>query len=72
MIIRWPGSLARTSTHAAVLARLMIDGKDYGIHPFMVQLRGKDHKPLPGIEVGDIGPKFGFNNVDNGSYQFLI
>jgi len=25
-----------------------------------------DHKPLRGIEVGDIGPKIGFNTTDNG------
>lgn len=49
-----------------VFARLIIDMKDYGIHPFLVQLRGEGHKPLPGIEVGDIGPKLGFNSVDNG------
>ena len=24
------------------------------------------HRPLAGIEVGDIGPKFGFNDKDNG------
>ncbi|CAG8609483.1 8040_t:CDS:10 [Funneliformis caledonium] len=66
----WPGALARTSTHAAVFARLIIDGKDYGIHPFIVQLRGENHKPLPGIEIGDIGPKFGFNNIDNGFLRF--
>jgi hypothetical protein len=31
------------------------------------QLRSlEDHLPLPGITVGDIGPKFGFGGVDNG------
>ena len=68
-MIRWPGALARSSTHGAVFVRLIIDGKDYGIHPFLVQLRGENHKPLPGIEVGDIGPKFGLNNVDNGIHK---
>lgn len=33
----------------------------------MVQIRDLDsHRPLPGIEVGDIGPKFGFQAKDNG------
>lgn len=27
------------------------------------------HKPLPGIDVGDVGPKYGYNSKDNG---FLI
>lgn len=31
------------------------------------QLRSLEtHLPLPGITVGDIGPKFGFGGVDNG------
>lgn len=32
----------------------------------MVPIRDKDHKPLPGVEVGDIGPKMGYNCKDNG------
>ncbi|CAG8435874.1 6886_t:CDS:2 [Diversispora eburnea] len=52
------------------MARLIIDKKDYGIHSFLVQLRGEGHKPLPGIEIGDIGPKLGYNNIDNGFLRF--
>jgi len=29
-----------------------------------------DHKPLPGITVGDIGPKFGYHTQDNGFLRF--
>ncbi|CAG8766230.1 3260_t:CDS:10, partial [Racocetra persica] len=61
----WPGALARTSTHGIVFARLIIDKKDYGIHSFIVQLRGERHEPMPGIEIGDIGPKYGYNYNDN-------
>ena len=33
----------------------------------MVPIRDLDnHRPLPGIEVGDIGPKYGFTAKDNG------
>ena len=33
----------------------------------MVPIRDLDtHRPFPGIEVGDIGPKFGFHGKDNG------
>jgi acyl-CoA oxidase len=37
----------------------------------MVPIRDLDtHKPLPGIEVGDIGPKIGYANKDNGYLRF--
>uniref|UniRef100_H2YNM1 Acyl-coenzyme A oxidase N-terminal domain-containing protein n=1 Tax=Ciona savignyi TaxID=51511 RepID=H2YNM1_CIOSA len=63
----WPGALGKTSTHAVVLAQLYTRGKCHGIHAFVVQLRSlEDHKPLPGITVGDIGPKFGYGANDNG------
>ena len=56
----WPGALGVLSTHAVLYARLIVHGKDLGIHNFLVQIRSvEDHRPLPGIEVGDIGPKWG-------------
>ncbi|XP_077462145.1 peroxisomal acyl-coenzyme A oxidase 1 isoform X2 [Stigmatopora argus] len=63
----WPGGLGKTSNHAIVLAQLYTQGKCNGLHAFIVPIRDMNtHKPLPGIVVGDIGPKFGFNEVDNG------
>ncbi|KAH0630286.1 hypothetical protein JD844_013184 [Phrynosoma platyrhinos] len=63
----WPADLGRTSTHAAVFAQLYLEGKCYGIHPFLVQIRSlRDHSPAPGVIVGDIGPKMNCDNVDNG------
>ncbi|CAI9775566.1 unnamed protein product [Fraxinus pennsylvanica] len=70
----WPGGLGKVSTHAVVYARLITDGKDHGVHGFIVQLRNlEDHTPLPGITVGDIGTKFGngaYNTMDNGVLRF--
>jgi len=67
----WPGGLGKTATHCIAHARLILNGKDYGVHPFFVQLRSlHDHTSLPGITLGDIGPKVGFNSVDNGFAQF--
>ncbi|XP_029456841.1 peroxisomal acyl-coenzyme A oxidase 2 isoform X2 [Rhinatrema bivittatum] len=63
----WPGDLGRSATHALVLAQLYIKETNYGMHPFLVQIRSlHDHCPLPGITVGDIGPKMGFEHIDNG------
>lgn len=63
----WPGSLGKTSTHAVVMATLMVGEENCGIHPFIIQVRDlTTHQPLPGVEVGDIGPKLGFNMLDNG------
>lgn len=45
----WPGCMGRTANFAVVYARLMLPEngtvKDYGVHPFLVQLRSLvDHK----------------------------
>jgi len=67
----WPGDMSRFSNHAIVFAKLIIDGKAMGVHAFMVQTRDtQTWAPLPGIEMGDIGPKFGYNSKDNG-YMFF-
>ncbi|XP_029936658.1 peroxisomal acyl-coenzyme A oxidase 1 isoform X1 [Myripristis murdjan] len=63
----WPGALGKTSNYAIVLAQLYTQGNCHGLHAFIVPIRDMNtHEPLPGIVVGDIGPKFGFHEVDNG------
>ncbi|XP_069050723.1 peroxisomal acyl-coenzyme A oxidase 1 isoform X1 [Lepisosteus oculatus] len=63
----WPGGLGKTSNHAIVLAQLYTQGHCHGLHAFIVPIRNMStHEPLPGVVVGDIGPKFGFDEVDNG------
>lgn len=58
----WIGSLGRTANFAIVMAQLIISGKGYGPHPFVVQVRDlKTHKPLENVYVGDLGPKLGYN-----------
>ncbi|CEF64310.1 Peroxisomal acyl-coenzyme A oxidase 2 [Strongyloides ratti] len=67
----WPGNLGKTCNVTIVVAQLYIDGKCYGPHSFMVQIRDfNTHMPLPGITVGDIGPKFAFSSIDNGFIRF--
>ncbi|KAF5376636.1 hypothetical protein D9615_007859 [Tricholomella constricta] len=59
----WIGALGKTSTHGVVQAKLILPG-------------GKDilenHKVLPGIIIGDIGPKAlaGYSPTDNGFARF--
>jgi acyl-CoA oxidase len=66
----WIGNAAQTANMAIVFANLIVKGKDYGIHPFIVEIRDSNsHNVLPGITIGDCGDKFGLKGVDNG---FLI
>ncbi|XP_053456297.1 peroxisomal acyl-coenzyme A oxidase 2 isoform X2 [Nycticebus coucang] len=63
----WPGDLGRSATHALVLAQVICSGARQGMHAFIVPIRSlQDHTPLPGITVGDIGPKMNFDQTDNG------
>ncbi|EIW76904.1 peroxisomal oxidase [Coniophora puteana RWD-64-598 SS2] len=70
----WIGALGKTATHGVVQAKLILPGgRDMGPHLFFVQLRSlDDHRLLPGIDVGDIGPKaLGGNQAnDNGYARF--
>ncbi|KAI1915215.1 hypothetical protein LOZ65_005518 [Ophidiomyces ophidiicola] len=63
----WPGAMASSCTHVILMARLIIKETDYGVHPFIVQLRDlEDFSPMPGVELGDLGPKMGYNGTTNG------
>jgi acyl-CoA oxidase len=65
----WIGALGCWSTHAIVVAKLIIKGKDYGNHLFLVQIRDlKTHAVVPNIEILDQGEKAlaAIPGVDNG------
>lgn len=62
----WIGDLGIFCTHACVFAQLIIKGKNHGVHAFVVPIRDHNHRPFTGLEVGDVGPKLGFNTKDNG------
>ncbi|RMZ77200.1 hypothetical protein DV738_g4487, partial [Chaetothyriales sp. CBS 135597] len=74
----WNGSLGRTANHAIVVAQLLLPDnkkngvlKSFGPHQFILQVRDmKTHKPLEGIVIGDIGPKYGYPGMDNGYMLF--
>ena len=67
----WIGALGLTSNHTLLIAQLIINGTNYGPHPFLVPLRDiETHEPFPGVDVGDIGPKIGMHSNDNGYLRF--
>jgi acyl-CoA oxidase len=56
----WPAGLGFSTTHGAVMARLVVGEQDHGPHIFLVQLRSvEDGTPMRGIEMGDVGLKMG-------------
>eukprot|EP01129_Flabellula_baltica_P008248 TRINITY_DN3259_c0_g1_i1.p1 TRINITY_DN3259_c0_g1~~TRINITY_DN3259_c0_g1_i1.p1 ORF type:complete len:396 (+),score=80.67 TRINITY_DN3259_c0_g1_i1:3-1190(+) len=66
----WVGNMGKHATHVVVAAQLYIEDECKGLHWFVVQLRDtRTHLPLPGIQVGDLGRKVGWNYIDHG---FLI
>ena len=59
------------TNYAITYADLIIDGKHYGVNPFLVQIRDLNtHMQMKGIKCGDIGPKLGYNSKDNGWLSF--
>ncbi len=44
----WIGGAAHIATHTVVFARLIIDGTDYGVHSFVVQVRNREGQLMPG------------------------
>ena len=59
--------MGRFANHAVLFARCIIEGNEYGVLPFMVQIRDRDtHMHMPGIQSGCLGPKFGYVGKDNG------
>jgi acyl-CoA oxidase len=67
----WPGGLGFSCSHAVVAARLITQGKDHGVHMFIVQIRSlQNFKPVNGVELGDLGMKMAYNGTCNGYARF--
>lgn len=64
------GNAALHGQMATVFAKLIIDGKDYGVSAFIVPLRDKNGKLVQGVTIEDCGRKMGLNGVDNGVIYF--
>lgn len=60
-----------TATHTVCLAKVVTEGKERGLHWFIVPLRDpKTGQLMPGVTAGFMGPKAGRNGLDNGYIQF--
>lgn len=59
-----------TAEKAAVIADLRVNGKSYGPHGFLVDMRSEDGTVLPGVILGDMGRKTTGNDLDNAWIKF--
>ena len=67
----WPGELGKFADHCVFHAKMIIDGESCGIHAFLARIRDDEaHRPLKGLEIGDVGPKYGYSTKDNGYMIF--
>ena len=66
----WIGGLAETSSRLILFAQLITKGKGYGVHLFEIPIRDVNFNALPGVSIGDCGPKQGCDGVDNGWVMF--
>jgi acyl-CoA oxidase len=67
----WIGAAGKTANMTVVFAQLILNGTKQGVHVFLVPIRDYEtHKALPGVILGDCGPKMGCDGIDNGFIIF--
>ena len=67
----WPGELGKQANFCVFHSKMIVDGQNYGVQAFIARIRDQDtHRPLRGLEIGDIGPKYGYSVKDNGYMIF--
>jgi acyl-CoA oxidase len=64
------GNAAQDGRMAVVFAQLITQGENRGVHAWLVPIRDEQGKPMPGVTIGDDGPKAGLAGVDNGRLTF--
>merc|ERR1719347_693021 len=66
----WITNGAVHAKHVVVMAQLLVNGKNEGIHAVLVRMRDNDLKTMPGVTIEDMGYKMGLNGVDNAKLSF--
>ena len=64
------GNAAQDGRMAVVFAQLVTRGQRHGVHAWLVPIRDEQGDPVPGVTIGDDGPKAGLLGVDNGRLTF--
>jgi acyl-CoA oxidase len=64
------GNAAKDGRMAVVFAQLITHGENHGVHAWLVPIRDEQGNPMPGVTIGDDGPKAGLPGVDNGRLSF--
>jgi acyl-CoA oxidase len=64
------GNAAKDGRMAVVFAQLITQGTSHGVHAWLVPIRDEQGNPMPGVTIGDDGPKAGLLGVDNGRLTF--
>lgn len=64
------GNAAQDARMAVVFAQLIVPAGPQGVHAVLVAVRDEQGNPMPGVSIGDNGPKAGLPGVDNGTFAF--
>ncbi|RKP15127.1 acyl-CoA dehydrogenase/oxidase [Piptocephalis cylindrospora] len=66
----WITNGAVHARYCIVFAQLSVQGKQEGVHAFLVPIRDEGLKPLPGVIIRDMGRKQELDGVDNALLAF--
>jgi acyl-CoA oxidase len=58
------------ANYALVFGQTIVRGKNEGVNALLVRIRDDQMKPMPGVNIVDMGIKMGLNGVDNGALFF--
>eukprot|EP00475_Leptophrys_vorax_P021233 TRINITY_DN28959_c0_g1_i1.p1 TRINITY_DN28959_c0_g1~~TRINITY_DN28959_c0_g1_i1.p1 ORF type:complete len:697 (+),score=43.19 TRINITY_DN28959_c0_g1_i1:315-2405(+) len=66
----WIGGAAMHANHTVCFAQLHMNGRNEGVHAFIVPIRDAHGRNMPGVRIADCGHKTCLNGIDNGRMWF--